>query len=58
MPNFRLNRHYIFIYTYALFIINFKINCVLFHVNKSQFYKNLFRNRVNESTISRIVDRF
>ena len=36
--------------------INFKLKCVLFRVNKIQFYEGHFRiNRVNESTIPRII---
>ena len=46
MPNFHFQ------------IINFKLECMLFHVNKRQFYEGHFRNRVNESTNSRIVTVF
>ena len=36
--------------------INFKLKCVLFHVNKIQFYEGHFRmNMVSESTIPRIT---
>ena len=34
VPNFHLNRHHIFIYTFSLFINKFETQIVLFHVNK------------------------
>ena len=54
---FKLIFIYLFIYLHCS-LINFKLKCVLLHVNKRQFYEGHFRNRVNESTIPKIVDRF
>ena len=46
---------HIFIINFHCSAINFKLMSVLFHVNKRQFYEGHFRNRTNESTVSRII---
>ena len=48
---------YLFIHFHCS-TINFKLKCMLFHVNKIQFYEVYFRNRIYESTIPRVVAQF